>query len=38
MTVAEMTVDAGLHLFFFAFGLVSGIFVYWLDDYKRRGN
>lgn len=31
MTYTEMLTDAGLHLFFFGFGLVAGLFVSWLD-------
>lgn len=32
MTYWELLTDAELYLFFFTFGLVSGVFVYWLDD------
>jgi len=38
MTYTEIVVDSSIDLFFFGFGLASGVFLYWLDDYKRRGN
>ncbi len=31
MTYSEMLFDAGIYLFFFAFGMVAGVFVYWLE-------
>lgn len=36
MTYGEMVTDTTLHLFFFAFGLVAGMFVLWVNDYKER--
>lgn len=35
MSMFEMMSDAGIDLFFFAFGLVSGVFLSWIDEYKR---
>ncbi len=35
MSIIEMISDAGIDLFFFGFGLVSGVFLCWIDDYKR---
>jgi hypothetical protein len=31
MTYTEMLTDSGLYLFFFSFGLVSGMFIFWVD-------
>lgn len=31
MTTQEVIFDAGIYLAFFAFGLVSGLFVSWLE-------
>ena len=31
MTIQEILTDTGLNLFFFTFGLASGIFVFWLE-------
>jgi hypothetical protein len=32
MTYAEMLTDTSLHLFFYGFGLISGIFVSWIES------
>jgi hypothetical protein len=31
MTYMEMLTDAGLHLFFFGFGLLAGMFIFWIE-------
>ena len=31
MTYAEMITDTSLYLFFYGFGLMSGIFVSWIE-------
>jgi hypothetical protein len=32
MTYTEMLTDTSLHLFFYGFGLISGIFVSWIES------
>lgn len=35
MSLFEMMTDAGIDLFFYGFGVLSGVFVCWIDEYKR---
>lgn len=35
MTYTEMVFDSGMYLFFFGFGLLSGLFLAWVESRAR---